>query len=320
MNTIENLTREYGFDKATARMMVKSYEARIGSRNGDYEITDITFCGENTKEAEMTCVSCGDVLYRRIKKWDHLRKTRCKACQTMEREERETQKERERDFVIQNEIGKRYGDYEIYDVTDGFYKIRCIECGHEDTIFINSVLNGRWKDQKCHKHRGNYVEKYDLSYIGKKNNRLTVIDITHNEKTGRKEFVCKCDCGKTYRIKPTLWENGKVKSCGCYQSGRAIDADPIKRIKAIHNGMKNRCLNEKDRSYGLYGGRGVKICSEWLEFDNFLKWSLENGYDNTRTIDRIDSNGNYEPDNCRWATYYVQNRNKRPRKSQKAVV
>lgn len=301
-------------------MMLESYKTRIGSINGDYTITDITFCGENTKDAELACMVCGDVIHRRIRKWDHLRKTQCKVCQARSREYREAQKEKERDFVIQNEIGKRYGDYEIRTISGAYYGIRCTECGHETTISVNAVLGGRWKDQKCHKHSGNYAEKYDASYIGKKNNRLTVIDIAHNEKTGRKEFVCKCECGNLYRIKPTFWECGKIKSCGCYQETRSIDADPIERIRGIYRGMKARCLNKNNRDYSLYGGRGVRLCDEWMEFNAFLEWSLKNGYDNTRTIDRIDSNGNYEPGNCRWATYYVQNRNKRPRKPKKAVV
>lgn len=77
---------------------------------------------------------------------------------------------------------------------------------------------------------------------------------------------------------------------------------------------EKRCLNRNEQAYPNYGGRGILICEEWLGengFENFYKWSMENGYDDKLTIDRINVNGNYEPSNCRWVTYREQNRNKR---------
>lgn len=321
MNTLSNLQTEYGFRISTARMMIESYQKRIGSRKGDFEITDVTFIGDNTKEVELTCTYCGEVVIRRVKNFEHLRKVKCEcraerslAAQEEKREKRKAEKKAARDYVIQNEIGKEYGEFRIIGLKDEYFDAECTICGANKRIFANTVLNGSWKDTKCHTHR-RVVEKFDESYIGKKNNMLTVIGITHDEKSGRKRFVCRCDCGNIYRIKPSLWERGDVRSCGCYQINRSKDAIPEERIKAIYRGMRNRCLNKESRDYPLYGGRGIKICEEWMDFENFLKWSLENGYDNTRTIDRIDSSGNYEPLNCRWATWYVQNRNKRPRRA-----
>lgn len=82
------------------------------------------------------------------------------------------------------------------------------------------------------------------------------------------------------------------------------------RLYHIWNGMRGRCLHKSYASFKNYGGKGVKIVKEWLKFENFKKWALENGYSETLTLDRIDSNKDYEPNNCRWVSMKKQQNNK----------
>lgn len=162
--------------------------------------------------------------------------------------------------------------------------------------------------------------KYDESYIGQKNNMLTVVGITRN-KRGKKAFLCKCDCGNTKLVQPTIWAKGYIKSCGCYAKSLRVENNIEKhRLQNIFRGMIQRCYNSNDERYPNYGGRGIKICDEWLNDRNqFYEWALSHGYSNDLSIDRIEVDGNYEPDNCRWATAKMQANNRRPSSEWKRV-
>lgn len=134
---------------------------------------------------------------------------------------------------------------------------------------------------------------------------------------GRQRWLCKCDCGNEYTVsrEALLDKSHPTKSCGCEPvNGR----QPKDRLRQAWRNMKNRCYYEGYDSYPYYGGRGIGVCEEWLnDFKAFKKWALENGYEERLTLDRIDPNKDYGPDNCRWASWEVQGNNRRPRRWRK---
>ena len=107
--------------------------------------------------------------------------------------------------------------------------------------------------------------------------------------------------------------NGKIKSCGCLLKDVITKHGKNNtRLYKCWCHIKARCYNVTNNHYQYYGGRGIAMCNEWRDdFMSFYNWSMANGYNDTLTIDRIDVNGNYEPNNCRWVTTKQQNRNTR---------
>jgi hypothetical protein len=166
---------------------------------------------------------------------------------------------------------------------------------------------------------------------GETYNRLT---FTGRYKIGNKsnggkatfaEVVCKCNKAiKMWKL-ATLVRTNRIKSCGC---GTVIATKKSNTKHGLRNhplyniwrGMKKRTLNVGSQNYHLYGGRGIKVCNKWINnFKLFYDWSIENGYKKGLSIDRINTNGNYEPKNCRWSTSKEQCRNKRNSISFKGV-
>lgn len=153
-----------------------------------------------------------------------------------------------------------------------------------------------------------------IDLTGQRFGRLLVI-----KKCGRKgrsvAWLCRCDCGSEKIMKGCALLRG-VQSCGCLRKDKLLERISRhglcgQRIYGIWAGMLQRCSNQKQRNYSRYGGRGITVCDEWRQdFEAFYNWAMAHGYKDGLTIDRIDNDKGYYPDNCRWITMKNQANNR----------
>lgn len=193
------------------------------------------------------------------------------------------------------------------------------KCGNNTTVLGSNLSAGRVKSCGCFEIESRLKRKINL--VGKAFGRLSVISEKGRSKDGNVMWLCRCDCGKEITTNGRNLKRGDTNSCGCVRSeyyssarkhGHSFKASKTSEYRTW-GAMKSRCLNPKNKYYYNYGGRGIKICSRWLGnkgFEHFLS-DMGPKTSDKHSLDRIKNNKNYTPKNCRWATKYEQERNKR---------
>lgn len=210
-----------------------------------------------------------------------------------------------------NMIGQKYGHLTVIEELSErnrfgkiVYRCRC-DCGNYIDVNGNALRSGNTKSCGC-------LHSLKIE-AGSTFGRLTVLGIVNDKRRG-KVYKCLCTCGNITRVTGTNLITGNTRSCGCLhnEGNNTKHKQSHTKLYKVYYGMKNRCYNKKHSYYHDYGGRGIKVCDEWLN-DNktFFNWAMDNGYREGLTIDRIDLDGNYTPNNCRWTTIKDQVRNRR---------
>lgn len=223
--------------------------------------------------------------------------------------------------------GQRFGRFTVVSRAqnnkDGraMWLCKC-DCGNERIVTGKCLRNGHTQSCGCLNREINSKRTF-IDRVGERFGRLVVLSRADDyvAPNGKKHVMwkCLCDCGNETIVDVRQLIQGKTKSCGClFKDGNhKIHGGSYDRLYKVFANMNNRCYNKNADDYAYYGGRGIKICDEWRHnYSAFKEWAMASGYDENAqkwqcTIDRIDVDGDYSPDNCRWVPMSVQSKNRR---------